>query len=124
MTDVTGFGLLGHMVEMAEGSGLSAVINFEDVPLIIPDIKYYIDNKSIPGGTNRNWDSYGHKVSDITEYRKAILADPQTSGGLLIAVDPSAVNEIKQILIAHHLELFAEPIGKFISTSNKIITIN
>ena len=123
MTDVTGFGLLGHLVEMAEGSGLGAVINFENVPLIISDIKYYINNKSIPGGTNRNWDSYGNKISEISEYQKAILADPQTSGGLLIAVDPTAVDEVKQILVDHHLELFTEPIGKFVGTSVKVITI-
>lgn len=123
MTDVTGFGLLGHLVEMAEGSGLSAVINFENVPLIIPDIKYYIDNKSIPGGTNRNWDSYGNKISKISNYQKAILADPQTSGGLLIAAEPSAVNEVKQILFDHQLERFTEPIGKFIEASVKVITV-
>ena len=123
MTDITGFGLLGHLVEMAEGSRLSAEINFENVLLIIPDIKYYIDNKSIPGGTNRNWDSYGNKVSDINYYQKAILADPQTSGGLLIAVDPSKVNEVRKIFTDHHLELFAEPIGKMRAASDKVITI-
>lgn len=124
MTDVTGFGLLGHLVEMAEGSGLSAEINFDNILLIIPDIKYYIDNKSIPGGTNRNWDSYGNNVSEINDYQKAILADPQTSGGLLIAVDPSAVNEVKKILINHQLELFTKPVGKFIQSSEKMITVN
>ena len=116
MTDVTGFGLLGHLTEMAEGSGVSAVIDFANVPLIIPDIKYYIDNKSIPGGTNRNWDSYGNKISEISNYQKAILADPQTSGGLLIAVDPSAVIDLKQIFKDHHIE-FTEPIGVLTSTS-------
>src|SRR5450432_3083874 len=55
MTDVTGFGLLGHLVEMAEGSGLSVVIDFEKVPLIIDDLKKYIDQRCVPGGTARNW---------------------------------------------------------------------
>ena len=122
MTDVTGFGLLGHLTEMAEGSGVSAVIDFANVPLIIPDIKYYIDNKSIPGGTNRNWDSYGNKISEISNYQKAILADPQTSGGLLIAVDPSAVIDLKQIFKDHHIE-FTEPIGVLTSTSEKRIIV-
>lgn len=123
ITDVTGFGLLGHLIEMAEGSGLTAVIDFEKVPLIIDELKDYVDQKAIPGGTNRNWDSYGEKVCDITDLQKTILADPQTSGGLLIAVDPSAVNEIKQILIEQGLRSFTEPIGKFISISGKTITI-
>jgi selenide,water dikinase len=123
MTDVTGFGLLGHLVEMAEGSGLSAVIDFKNIPLIIDDIKNYVDQKSIPGGTNRNWDSYGDKIGNINEYQKAILADPQTSGGLLIAVQPSAVNEVKQILKENHLEIFSTPIGKFTFSSQKIIIV-
>lgn len=81
MTDVTGFGLLGHLIEMAEGSGLSAVINFNNIPLIIKDLSNYVLQGSIPGGTWRNWDSYGHKIGPVSDYQKAILADPQTSGG-------------------------------------------
>jgi len=123
LTDVTGFGLLGHLVEMAEGSGLSASIYFDKVHLITEDIKNYVDQKSVPGGTVRNWDSYGDKIGNISEYQKAILADPQTSGGLLIAVQPSAINEIKQILNDNHLEIFSEPIGKFTSASGKVVTV-
>jgi len=113
MTDVTGFGLLGHLAEMAEGSGTSAKVYLNKVPLITQDLPYYIDQKSIPGGTTRNWESYGHKVKIEPqldqEYAKAILADPQTSGGLLIAVAPDAANSIKQLLQDFHL--YAEPIG-------------
>ena len=123
MTDVTGFGLLGHLVEMAEGSGLSAVIDFKNVPLIIDDIKNYVDHKSIPGGTNRNWESYGDKIGNISDYQKAILADPQTSGGLLIAVQPAAINEVTQILKDNHLEIFSAPIGRFTSASDKVVTV-
>ncbi|MDB5222969.1 MAG: selenide, water dikinase SelD [Chitinophagaceae bacterium] len=123
MTDVTGFGLLGHLVEMAEGSSLSAVINFEKVPLIINDLKNYVDQKCVPGGTNRNWDSYGDKIGDISDYQKTILSDPQTSGGLLIAVEPSTVNQIKQILTDHDLGSFIQPIGKFTASSGKVISI-
>jgi selenide, water dikinase len=123
MTDVTGFGLLGHLVEMAEGSGLSAVIDFENVPLILNDIKSYVDQKSVPGGTNRNWDSYGHKIGTVSDYQKAILADPQTSGGLLIAVNPSAVEQVKNMLSQNGLALFTKPVGYLTAQQDKMVTV-
>lgn len=123
MTDVTGFGLLGHLVEMAEGSGLSAVIDFEKVPLIIDDLKNYIDQKCVPGGTDRNWDSYGDKIANISDYQKTILADPQTSGGLLIAVEEASVEKVKQILSKEGIE-FIKPVGRFIKSEEKIIMVN
>lgn len=86
MTDVTGFGLLGHLLEICEGSGLSAHISYNKIPLL-DNIKHYIELDCIPGGTYRNWKSYGNKIRGITEYSKLVLADPQTSGGLLIAAD-------------------------------------
>jgi selenide, water dikinase len=92
MTDVTGFGLLGHLIEMCEGSSLSAQINFNDIPKI-KNIDYYIEKKTFPGGTFRNFDSYGHKVSPMTDEVKCLLCDPQTSGGLLIAVSPEGKND-------------------------------
>jgi selenide,water dikinase len=122
MTDVTGFALLGHLVEMAEGSNLSAVIDFNHVPTI-NDLDFYIDQKSIPGGTGRNWDSYGEKIGTITEYQKAILADPQTSGGLLVAVAPNAVEDVTNLLYQNGLEKFALPIGYLTPKSEKFITI-
>ena len=122
MTDVTGFALLGHLIEMAEGSGLSAEIDFENIPIIINDLKFYIDNKSVPGGTHRNWDSYGEKIGAITDYQKAILADPQTSGGLLVAVAPSSVDEVKNILQQNRLDKFAVPVGRL--TSKQALVIN
>ena len=123
MTDVTGFGLLGHLVEMAEGSGVSAVIDFEKVPLIIKDIKLYVDQKSIPGGTNRNWDSYGEKIGPLSDFEKAMLADPQTSGGLLIAVDVNAVEEVKNILLQNGLEKFTTPIGYLTTQQDKVVSV-
>ncbi len=124
MTDVTGFGLLGHLVEMAEGSGLSAVIDFKKVPQIIHTIHEYVDQKSIPGGTTRNWDSYGEKIGPVTDFQKALLADPQTSGGLLIAVDVDAVEQVKHILQKFGLEKFIVPIGKLTTQDEKVIKIN
>ena len=97
MTDVTGFGLLGHLSEMCEGSNLQAVIEFDKVPKI-DILNEYLTQGSVPGGTNRNWASYGHKVMEITEHQKHILADPQTSGGLLIAVSPDKTEEFEALL--------------------------
>jgi len=122
MTDVTGFGLLGHLIEMAEGSGLSAIIDFENVPLIVSDFNNYIDQKCVPGGTNRNWDSYGGKVSNISEYQKAVLADPQTSGGLLVAVKEESVEEVKQILSGEGIK-YINPIGRIITSAEKVVTV-
>jgi selenide,water dikinase len=123
MTDVTGFALLGHLVEMAEGSNLSAVVKFNNVPTI-DDIGFYIEQKSIPGGTGRNWDSYGEKIGAITEYQKAILADPQTSGGLLIAVAPYAVETVISLLRQNRLERFVTPIGYLTEKKETIISIH
>ncbi|WP_439554952.1 selenide, water dikinase SelD [Dyadobacter sp.] len=86
LTDVTGFGLLGHLSEMCEGSGLAAEIEFDKVP-VIGSLPYYLEQNCFPGGTQRNWNSYGHKIGELTETQRYILADPQTSGGLLIAVE-------------------------------------
>jgi selenide,water dikinase len=97
MTDVTGFGLLGHLSEMCEGSNLQAVIEFDKVPKI-DVLDEYLEQKSIPGGTIRNWASYGHKVMAITEYQKHILADPQTSGGLLVAISADHTEEFEEML--------------------------
>ncbi|MBN8704921.1 MAG: selenide, water dikinase SelD [Bacteroidetes bacterium] len=112
LTDVTGFGLLGHLVEMAAGSGLSAEVDMKSIPLIIDDLVYYIQLKSIPGGTNRNWASYGSKIGPVTDEQKAILADPQTSGGLMIAIDPSGKDELETLLKENGLVKFARPIGR------------
>lgn len=111
MTDVTGFGLLGHLSEMAEGSDLSAIINFDKIPVITPDIYEYIAQGSVPGGTNRNMDSYGHKIAPMTDTQTAILADPQTSGGLLIAVSKEKAQEVIAVLKLNGLGDFCEPIG-------------
>lgn len=97
ITDVTGFGLLGHLSEMCAGSNLQAVIEFDKIPKI-EAIDEYLDKGCIPGGTNRNWASYGHKIAPVTERQKYILADPQTSGGLLVAVEPSGIPAFEDTL--------------------------
>lgn len=118
MTDVTGFGLLGHLTEMAEGSGLTAVLDdVNKIPFIISDLPDYIKQKAVPGGTTRNWDSYGHKISlngdmENTEILKALLADPQTSGGLLVAVNPGAVEDVTKVFLQYGLEEHISPVGR------------
>ncbi|RWY48560.1 selenide, water dikinase SelD [Mucilaginibacter gilvus] len=97
MTDVTGFGLLGHLSEMCEGSGLSAEIDFEKVP-VIASLPYYLKQQCFPGGTQRNWSSYGYKISTLSDEQRYILADPQTSGGLLVAIAEEGVPEFEQKL--------------------------
>lgn len=97
MTDVTGFGLLGHLSEMCEGSGLTAEITFDKVPTI-PSLKRYLELGCIPGGTERNWQSYGHKISFLTELQRHVLSDPQTSGGLLVAVSESFHQEFEKTM--------------------------
>ncbi|MDQ2864305.1 MAG: selenide, water dikinase SelD, partial [Bacteroidota bacterium] len=123
MTDVTGFGLLGHLTEMAEGSRLSAEIYFDAIPVITKSIKKYVDSKCIPGGTVRNWESYGKKIDAITDFQKSILADPQTSGGLLIAVHPNAVSKVKKLFVQQGLNKFTKPIGRFIPKDKKLVYI-
>lgn len=109
MTDVTGFGLLGHLVEICEGSHLSADIFFEKIPKF-NFLSEYLDQKSIPGGTNRNWASYGAKVLGASEQQRAILADPQTSGGLLVCVHPSKSAEFEKLTAEMNLPM--EPFGR------------
>jgi len=88
-TDITGFGLLGHLAEMAETSGLSAEINAQAVP-IIPEAREFAHMGLIPEGMYANWEFRAPMVDaeGIDEDTMAILYDPQTSGGLLIAVAP------------------------------------
>jgi len=97
MTDVTGFGLLGHLAEMCEGSGLSALITFDKVP-VISSLPHYLLQGCFPGGTQRNWNSYGHKVSALSDEQRYVLADPQTSGGLLVAVAAEEAAAFEKLL--------------------------
>lgn len=121
LTDVTGFGLLGHLLEMCEGSNVSAEINYSKVP-IFEEIHGYLDQKCIPGGTLRNWGSYGHKVTLEDEKKRHILCDPQTSGGLLIAVKKEASQKVAAILKSKGL--FAAPIGTLVEKSAYPVYIN
>lgn len=127
MTDVTGFGLLGHLTEMAEGSGLSAELNYSLIKRIA-GVEEYIQLKTIPGATARNWNSYSDKIEfgpaiDEAE-AKLLLPDPQTNGGLLIAVDEKAAEEVKEIFRVNNLTSFLEPIGRCVEKCDKVIIVN
>lgn len=121
MTDVTGFGLLGHLTEMCEGSNLSAKIKYTKIPTL-PMLQPYLKQNCIPGGTFRNWDSYGKNVSLKEETYKNILCDPQTSGGLLLAIEPESVSEVQECLKDFNIE--AIPFGTMEKRSNQLITVN
>ena len=115
MTDVTGFGLLGHLKEICEGSNVRAVVDFEHIQTL-DGVKEYIVQGAVPGGTQRNFDSYGHLLSPITDEQKAILCDPQTSGGLLIAVQPQAVEKVQEIAKLANTPLI--PVGKLVAADS------
>ena len=104
MTDVTGFGLLGHLLEVCEGSGVKATLKMDKLPLL-PYTEHYRQKGSVPGGTQRNYASYGHKAGAITEAQQQILCDPQTSGGLLVAVDPSVEEAFHTVAERFNLSL-------------------
>ncbi len=110
MTDVTGFGLLGHLTEMCEASDTQAILHFDKLPLLdAAAIDHYIAAKCLPGGTQRNWESYGHKLGPLSERQRLLGCDPQTSGGLLLAVDPGRVDDFLAAAAAEGLSL--ESIG-------------
>jgi selenide,water dikinase len=137
MTDVTGFGLLGHLIEMCEASNLSAEIEFSKVPLIGRNngregiLKKYIEQNCIPGGTSRNWKSYGSKVSinfsKVSNFGKVeaeatlTLCDPQTSGGLLVAVDANYENAF--ISFTKKFGLTLECFGTMKKKNNIAVTV-
>ena len=126
MTDVTGFGLAGHLTEMAQGSGLSAEINYSHIP-VMSGVKEYLAQKIVPDSTYRNWNAYNSKISfdagvDVME-AFSLLPDPQTNGGLLIAVDQEAVTEVAGLLQKHGLSCFMLPIGKMVHAQDKVIIV-
>jgi selenide,water dikinase len=125
MTDVTGFGLAGHLTEMMQGSNLTAEISYSKLP-IIPEVREYIAQKAIPGATARNWNATQDGIvlaPEIDEKEASLLLpDPQTNGGLLIAVAPEAVKEVQTILENLGIE-YREPIGVCTTAKDKKIII-
>lgn len=121
MTDVTGFGLLGHLIEMTEGSGLSAEIYYDKLP-VAEGVRDYISQRIFPDATTRNWSSYSDKVKfekgvNVME-AFTLLPDPQTNGGLLISVKEEDVEGVKNLLGKE-----AVPIGRMIAANEKRIWV-
>jgi len=97
LTDVTGFGLAGHLIEMCQGASLNAQIDVAALPLL-NKVRHYLKMGCVPGGTHRNFDSYREYLPTLSDEQKAIICDPQTSGGLLIAVSKAAESELVTLL--------------------------
>lgn len=121
ITDVTGFGLLGHLLEVCEGSGVNAVLHERAIPVLEP-VRDYIAKGCLPGGTTRNFDSYGHKLAPLTDEQKALFCDPQTSGGLLIAVRPQQATTLENLLSS--AGVYAGCIGELVpATGDTLIEV-
>jgi selenide,water dikinase len=105
LTDVTGFGLAGHLLEMCRGSQLAAEVDFSSIP-IISEARDWARQGVATGASDRNWNGYGHEVEFRGEsWQQKLLSDPQTSGGLLVACAPEAE---KSVLEVFRQEGFAE----------------
>lgn len=127
MTDVTGFGLLGHLVEMAEGAGLSATLFYDRIP-VVDGAKEYLSQRIVPDATYRNWNSYSSKVGfekgvNVMEAFN-LLPDPQTNGGLLFSVKEAGIEALTKILADAGLQKFLQPIGRFTERADKIVQVN
>jgi selenide,water dikinase len=109
MTDVTGFGLAGHLSEMCRASGVMAQIDFRRLPRLA-EAESYRRQGAVPGGTQRNRDALGSALPDMDEAHWQWLCDPQTSGGLLLAVDPAWEDDVERIGRTFGLTL--QPFGK------------
>ena len=99
LTDVTGFGVLGHTLELARGAGMTACIDSQRLPLL-PGVQALAEQGVVTGASGRNWASYGAQVAlgaQVTDAMRALLTDPQTSGGLLVSCQPGAVQQVLEI---------------------------
>lgn len=126
MTDVTGFGLLGHAIELTEGSGLTAELYYNKIPFF-DAAKEYAAQRIMPDATTRNWNSYSSKVGfgegvNVME-AFSLLPDPQTNGGLLIAVKKERLSEVQAILQQHDLSAFTTPVGRLVHKGEKVIQV-
>ena len=126
MTDVTGFGLLGHAIEMSESANLSLELYYSTIP-VVDGAKEYLAKRIVPDATYRNWNSYSTKTSfekgvNVMEAFN-LLPDPQTNGGIMFSVKESSIEEARKLLIQNGMEMFVEPIGRFVGKREKVIEV-
>jgi len=113
LTDVTGFGLLGHLLELSRGAKLAAKLNMAAIPFL-PQVLELAEQGCITGASERNWQGYGHEValgSSISPLQQALLTDPQTAGGLLVSCAPGAVEQVLALFKDEDFE-YAAVIGE------------
>ncbi len=122
MTDVTGFGLLGHLIEMCEGSRFSAFIDYKSIPLI-KGVEKYSEQFVFPDNTYRNWNAYEKKVKGINGPAFITLCDPQTSGGLLFSVKKESESKIVALFKSEGLSDFIKPIGYFTALGECVVSV-
>ena len=126
MTDVTGFGLGGHLTEMANRSNTSIELEWSHVKLV-EGVKHYLAQRIYPDATSRNWSSYGSSVSFAKGVPVAeafmLLPDPQTNGGLLFTVKEESVKEVEALMLRNGLGDFAQPIGRVVERADKTILV-
>ena len=126
MTDITGFGVLGHLIEMAEGSHLSADLYYDRLQMVA-GVQEYLAQKVVPDSTRRNWGSYCDKVEVHDSIGGPevydILPDPQTNGGLLVAVSPKAAAEVESLFKEHGLQDFCRPVGTMTEERHKTVFV-
>ena len=114
MTDVTGFGLLGHLLELAQAAELGAELDW--AALVLPtDLRRYVAAGALAKGLKNNWHSYGAHVTPLQEPVRSVLCDPQTGGGLLVAVAPEAAAAVEDTLRAAGLSEHVRPVGRLVA---------
>ncbi|MFO1471081.1 MAG: selenide, water dikinase SelD [Turneriella sp.] len=124
ITDVTGFGLGGHLLEMVTPHKLTAEIDFARLPLL-PGLADYIAAGAVPGGTGRNFNSFGAQISGIDEqFSRSIVCDPQTSGGLLIAFQPAALDALQAVFDEQGMTDRMHVIGRFTKEAGSEARVN
>jgi selenide, water dikinase len=120
LTDITGFGIAGHLVEMMQSNHLTAQIQMNKIPLF-SGVQLYQSKGFIPGGTYRNWNGYGDRVKLHSEMDLLLVCDPQTSGGLMITVRPEDISEVIEVSGNHGTEIF--DVGRVTAESDRLVEV-
>jgi selenide,water dikinase len=126
MTDITGFGLLGHLIEIAEASNISVELYYNHIKRM-EGVDDYLKQRIVPDATYRNWNSYNNKVQfdkgvNVMEAFN-LLPDPQTNGGLLISINEEAIEEVKEVFSEFGLNEFLEPVGRCVDKKEKTVYV-